>query len=301
MSVPSSHNEPSKKRERSSSLTINSAVKKSKIDDIFNSPVKEDDVSKLRICDDIVALWTHSTKGMHSPTGEYSDYEEEDEYDMGDTIFDRHSLRDKPSRRSLLSELLSSSDVAQADTYIYKKRKSALVHSSLFGIDEEDEDEKTTIPKPTEYDEVDAFFSQYTPIEEEKSEINTYNRLGFISPGPHFLTEEYFNTHGPNEKMIPPHNITTTPFLDTDFSIMGRIDSGHYAEVYKARDLSTHQLCAIKKSKLPFKSWDDRWLQLIEVSNMRYIKDSKHCLKMFNAWEEEGYLHIQLELCSTGR
>jgi serine/threonine protein kinase len=77
--------------------------------------------------------------------------------------------------------------------------------------------------------------------------------------------------------------------------------SGEFSEVWRSRCLETDREYAIKKSKEIFTGWDDRWQQLIEVEHLRRVKESKYCVNMIDAWEERGYLYIQLDLCSNGR
>ncbi|KAI7900087.1 kinase-like domain-containing protein, partial [Cokeromyces recurvatus] len=85
--------------------------------------------------------------------------------------------------------------------------------------------------------------------------------------------------------------------FDAKFPILGKIDIGEFSEVWKARCPVTNELCAVKKSKSIFTNWDDRWQQLIEVENLRKVKGSEHCIELMNAWEERGFLFIQLEFC----
>lgn len=260
---------------------------------------------------------------------------EEEEYIAGE----RFSLGDKPFRRSLYNELLLSSNLATEDEEILQRsrRKSAIITSSLFEDeigeireeeeeeDEDEEDEKTTMPLSRPYipksghfeDEVDAFFSSnnVAPVDEPEYVLSSSLKMSilqqqhrgppmYITEWPHFLTMEYFQHHGPQDRIIEedkPIQISTTPYFDARFSIIKIMGSGEYAEVWKVMELTTKQVYAVKKSKLPFTGWEDRWQQLIEVEHLRCIKDSKHCVNMINAWEERGYLYIQLELCSSGR
>ncbi|KAI7888510.1 kinase-like domain-containing protein [Mucor mucedo] len=94
--------------------------------------------------------------------------------------------------------------------------------------------------------------------------------------------------------------ISITPYFDAKFSILKNMGCGEYAEVWKVLELGSGAINAVKKSKLPFTGWDDRWQQLIEVEHLRCVRSSKYCVNMLNAWEERGYLYIQLELCSSG-
>lgn len=44
-----------------------------------------------------------------------------------------------------------------------------------------------------------------------------------------------------------------------------------------------------------------RWQQIIEVDHMRAVKGSKHCVQLLEAWEQEGFLYLEMELCLCGR
>ncbi|KAI8360920.1 kinase-like domain-containing protein [Choanephora cucurbitarum] len=127
----------------------------------------------------------------------------------------------------------------------------------------------------------------------------------FITNYPHFLTEDYFEHHGPQDRFIRRHSTKPShhaivPYFEEKFHIIKNMGSGEYAQVWRAVCLNDNQECAIKKSKLPFTGWDDRWLQIIEVDHLRRVSQSKHCVNLLSAWEERGFLYIQLELCSNG-
>ncbi|KAG2237514.1 hypothetical protein INT48_005550 [Thamnidium elegans] len=334
-------------------------VKRSKIDNLFYSPTQDEhtiaDTTNATAAtteqpsdEELQSFWNTQSPVMEyreppatpvketgnwAPTFNLMDNEdaEEEEFMAGQ----RFSLGEKPFRRSLYSELLSSSNIAAEDDDVIRRsrRKSAIITSSLFEdeigeIQEEDEedeeDEKTTmplsrpyIPKSIHYDdEVDAFFSsnnnpaadepEYVLSSALKMSLLQQQHRGvpmYITEWPHFLTLDYFKHHGPQDRVIEddkPIRISTTPYFDAKFSILKSMGSGEYAEVWKVLELSSKQMFAVKKSKVPFTGWEDRWHQLIEVENLRCVKDSRYCVDMMNAWEERGFLYIQLELCSSG-
>ncbi|KAI8890524.1 kinase-like protein [Backusella circina FSU 941] len=91
----------------------------------------------------------------------------------------------------------------------------------------------------------------------------------------------------------------STPYFDATFQILGRLDSGEYSDVWKARD-NQNDVSAIKKLKVSFMSWDHRWEQITEVEHLLKLQHSKHCVQLLNAWEQEGYLYLQMELCTRG-
>ncbi|KAI8085773.1 kinase-like domain-containing protein [Gilbertella persicaria] len=234
------------------------------------------------------------------------------------------SGQDKPFRRSLYSELVSSSNF---DDEIPSRRKS-IMSSNLFDVEEDEDDEETTmedkttlplsrsyvrptVPPPIYEDEVDAFFSSHNPADEPEYVLSSALKMSilqqqhqqgppFITDFPHFLTQEYFEQCGPQDRQIRRRNSQNGPYFEEKFHMIKNMGSGEYAEVWKVRCLNTNEEYAIKKSKVPFIGWDDRWLQIIEVDHLRRVKQSKHCVHMIDAWEEKGFLYIQLELCSNG-
>ncbi|KAG1462262.1 hypothetical protein G6F46_000376 [Rhizopus delemar] len=257
----------------------------------------------------------------HEPMISLSAYNLDDDEDDDDeeALIEQYSLSGRPARRSILSELLSS--VIQDENSLGKRRRS--YNSSALGIqggtieeEDEDEDEKTTLPitrslsnKPPA-DEVDAFFTstastdrlEYAKLRQQPS-LSQKNTPPFITNWPHFITEEFFKQHTPQDRAIECDEkvkVSSTGYFDTEFSKGPKIGSGEHADVYFTRRQSTGEVCATKKSKSPFTGWEDRWLQLIEVENLLRVKFSKHCVNIIRAWEEQGYLYIQTELCNSG-
>jgi hypothetical protein len=55
---------------------------------------------------------------------------------------------------------------------------------------------------------------------------------------------------------IPP--ISTASYFDTKFSVLHRVGSGEYADVWKVWDIESNEVFAIKKLKIPFQSFSDR-------------------------------------------
>ncbi|KAL7335850.1 mitosis inhibitor protein kinase swe1 [Mucor circinelloides] len=357
-----------KKRELSpSSSSITAITKKTRLDTLFDTSPQEERVSDLAIGDDYQSSidaqtptlenrmgsllepgsgydrtptrdsQAHTTSMAHALLGieddVLEDIDEDDEDDDDDEYFnDAIGMDEKPYRRSLYSELITSSNLPDEED----RRKSNLISSSLFDHEEEDEDQegegttdfenRTTLPlsrsfaqrqHPSNFDEeVDRLFSSHNPADEPEFVLSSAAKLSILqqqhqhgplwhTDRPHFLTGEYFQNHGPQDRSIPladkSHQAASfASYFDSRFERLGVMGSGEFARVLKARCLATNQLYAIKKSKNSFTGWDDRWLQLIEVDHLRKVQNSQHCLNMINAWEEKGYLYIQLELCSGG-
>lgn len=256
-------------------------AKKSRIDTLFDSQASEDEVENLGI-------------GQHSPHLLFQqDDDNEEEEDDDDGLFNSSA----PIRRSLYSELLMSSNIDH----------------------DEDLESKTTLPlsrsyaRPIPEDEVDVFFSSHNPANEPEfvlssalkySLLQQEHRLGpaWVTSTPHFLTPEYFENYTVQDREIPAPESTyssSVSLFDTQFTVLGNLGSGEFAEVWKVS--CENQEYAIKKAKVNFTGWEDRWLKIIEVHHLRKVSNSKYCVRLVDAWEEQACLYIQLELCSNGR
>ncbi|ORY93138.1 kinase-like domain-containing protein [Syncephalastrum racemosum] len=131
-------------------------------------------------------------------------------------------------------------------------------------------------------------------------------RPSYLSAHPIFLTPDYFETNVP--QLFTPERDASQPqedepaenYLDARFDVIETVDSGEFAHVFKARDLDTHTWMAVKKSKLPFCDHHDRWQQIVEAKFMHAVRQSQHCVHLFAAWEQEGFLYLQMEFCPNG-
>lgn len=365
------HTQSSKRELSPSSSSITAITKKTRLDTLFDTSTQDEPVSDLAIGDDdyqssigaqtptfenrmgpfvepgsaggydrtptrdaqahaATTSMAHALLGIQDDVLDDIDEDDEDDEYFNDAI----GLDEKPYRRSLYSELVTSSNLPDEDD----RRRSNLISSTLFENDEEDEDQddeegttdienKTTLPLSRSFaqrqhqssfdEEVDRLFSSHNPADEPEFVLSSAAKFNILqqqhqhgplwhTDKPHFLTDEYFEHHGPQDRFIPsddksPHTASIASYFDSRFERLGVMGSGEFARVLKARCLTTNQLYAVKKSKSSFTGWDDRWLQLTEVDHLRIVKESEHCVRMANAWEEKGYLYIQLELCSGGR
>lgn len=239
-------------------------------------------------------------------------------------------LTEKPTCRSILNDLLHSNEITpQRDEDLDRKSLFEAVLEGDFGDIFEQQDERPHEQKQSTSrlyhhdDAIDAFFSCSNledNISTERLSSSTlrkgqYNmdflknkvRPGFLALQPRFLTAEYFRENGPRSCAKDEEEIGNTtafalrPYFESKFTIIERLGSGEYADVYKVFDQETSSLSAVKKTKLPFRSYDDRWQQIIEADHMRAVSHSKHCIQLLDAWEQAGYLYMQMELCSYGR
>lgn len=88
-----------------------------------------------------------------------------------------------------------------------------------------------------------------------------------------------------------------------DFVNEGLIGSGTFADVYRARRKADNKVYAVKKSKTTFKSRRHRDNLLCEVSMMQLVHSNGQCpyvIQFVKAWQESGFLYVQLEFAERG-
>lgn len=145
-------------------------------------------------------------------------------------------------------------------------------------------------------DHTSMSFTTKLSIAQQKQEFLALAKPTWITSWPHFLTYDYFNTHDahdrsdivPSPPVIPLDNnnnldthtgddtsdnedesksttttaaiplISTASYFDTKFSVLHRVGSGEYADVWKVWDIESNEVFAIKKLKVPFQSFSDR-------------------------------------------
>jgi len=90
-------------------------------------------------------------------------------------------------------------------------------------------------------------------------------------------------------------------YFDDEFVNKEKIGEGEFSEVYKCAVEKTGNLCIVKKSKVPFKGPLDRRDQLEEVEIHYKAGKHKNIVELMGAWEQNGYLYLQIELCEKGR
>ncbi|GAK67829.1 kinase-like protein [Moesziomyces antarcticus] len=92
--------------------------------------------------------------------------------------------------------------------------------------------------------------------------------------------------------------------LESAFNVEETIGSGEFSEVLKAVSRSTGYAYAVKRMKRSYLGPRDRLRRLEEVDVLRTLSTSgkphANIVSLFGAWEEEGHLHLQLELCPLG-
>ncbi|XP_071442640.1 probable protein kinase DDB_G0291842 [Hetaerina americana] len=86
-------------------------------------------------------------------------------------------------------------------------------------------------------------------------------------------------------------------YLEQCFEVLSCIGHGCFGVVFKVNSLEDGKLYAIKKSRERFRNTMDKKRKLIEVERLERIPKHPNCIQMYRAWEENGYLFLQLELC----
>mgnify|MGYP001507367459 FL=1 len=89
------------------------------------------------------------------------------------------------------------------------------------------------------------------------------------------------------------------------------LGAGEFSEVVKVREKATGYVSAVKRMKRPFVGPKDRVRRLEEVDVMSLLKQRRATwsdplfgaaavVDLLDAWEEDGYLFLQTELCPLG-
>ncbi|PWN51402.1 hypothetical protein IE53DRAFT_51846 [Violaceomyces palustris] len=92
--------------------------------------------------------------------------------------------------------------------------------------------------------------------------------------------------------------------LETSFSIESVLGKGEFSEVVKAEDKATGCAYAVKRMKRAYSGPKDRLRRLEEVDILRHLSSEgrphPNIISLIDAWEEEAFLYIQMELCPLG-
>mmetsp|Transcript_2981 Transcript_2981/g.4522 ORF Transcript_2981/g.4522 Transcript_2981/m.4522 type:complete len:1036 (+) Transcript_2981:138-3245(+) len=95
---------------------------------------------------------------------------------------------------------------------------------------------------------------------------------------------------------------TTDVVFYRDFVNEGIMGSGQFAEVYRVTCKASGKPYAVKKSRRKFRSRRDRENLLNEVRVMQIVGavPCKHIIQFHRAWQESGFVYVQLELAERG-
>ncbi|XP_037033115.1 membrane-associated tyrosine- and threonine-specific cdc2-inhibitory kinase [Bradysia coprophila] len=110
-----------------------------------------------------------------------------------------------------------------------------------------------------------------------------------------------FRNQTPNElnQWKSTADVNFDSYFDKCFDLLAKIGEGSFSEVFKVRSKEDGKLYAIKKSNTPYRSEFYRERSLDEVRNFELFSENANCVTFYKAWEQNGYLYIQLELCES--
>lgn len=89
----------------------------------------------------------------------------------------------------------------------------------------------------------------------------------------------------------------TESYFEQCFTIEEKIGSGSFGDVFKCLSRDDGKYYAIKKSRERYKGKSDRTRKLQEVAKHEQLPKHPNLVQFYKAWEENGYLYIQTELC----
>lgn len=88
-------------------------------------------------------------------------------------------------------------------------------------------------------------------------------------------------------------------YFNQCFEVVSKIGAGSFGEVYKVKSKTDGQYYAVKESREAFRGESDRKRKLEEVAKHEKVCHHPNCVKFIHAWEEQGKLYLQTELCKT--
>ena len=122
-----------------------------------------------------------------------------------------------------------------------------------------------------------------------------------------FLSAEYFSSFpdlslpqddslvsGFGEEQLPQD------YFESKYDIIDLLGHGSFANVFKISLRETQETFALKKSRNPYSGSMDRKRKLKEVQTMWILNGHPNVTNIIEAWEQDGFLFIVLELCENG-
>ncbi|TPX36330.1 hypothetical protein SmJEL517_g01537 [Synchytrium microbalum] len=177
-------------------------------------------------------------------------------------------------------------------------RRSSLPHvTDPFGINDNEEGDEADDAEDEEMPRAPQFPARSVPFHE--GGIGDTSLL--FAPHAQLLRADYFDDNW--QQHIFDSNRTDVihaNYFDSTFTILATLGVGTFAEAYKVRSLVDGRLYAVKKSKHTYTGFRDRQQKLNEVMMMWKVSKCSHCIRLEDAWEQNGVLYMQTELCEGG-
>ncbi|KAJ2659438.1 mitosis inhibitor protein kinase swe1 [Coemansia sp. RSA 1200] len=130
---------------------------------------------------------------------------------------------------------------------------------------------------------------------------------GCATSYPHFLGREYFWQAdrslpflAPSSELLVADGRGYADYFEQHFEVVARAGEGNFSSVVSARSLDDGQLYAVKKTRQPFAGRQERARRLREVELLWMVPQCAGIVRLVNAWEQAGHLHLQFELCERG-
>uniref|UniRef100_A0A1B6KHC2 non-specific serine/threonine protein kinase n=1 Tax=Graphocephala atropunctata TaxID=36148 RepID=A0A1B6KHC2_9HEMI len=118
-----------------------------------------------------------------------------------------------------------------------------------------------------------------------------------------FLADASFVWLTPDEKTSFPSDLyvekVNSTYFEQCFIPVEKLGEGSFGFVIKVIGKEDSKFYAMKVSKEPFRNECDRKWKLNEVDSHKLVSKHPNIVTLYNAWEEDRYLHMQLELCKT--
>lgn len=181
------------------------------------------------------------------------------------------------------------------------------LQNSFAPVEERDEDESTTNTSYNSAVQANMFHGKFPTDLSPIGKPSKHHDSDDVKSNPHATRKTRFSTEG----MADLRSIVS---FNSDFHIIRTLGKGAFADVYKVRSKRDNRLYAIKRSHRQFRGVKDRQLAMAEVQTMQRLQSASasgdssaghvknnyglYLLFFIRAWQEDGYLYCQTELCS---
>ncbi|KAJ1535530.1 hypothetical protein HK096_002413 [Nowakowskiella sp. JEL0078] len=130
--------------------------------------------------------------------------------------------------------------------------------------------------------------------------------LNLMTPHMRELTAEYCETvwngngHSHLDSISQGETQIDMDYFESNFRVVTKIGEGSFGFVFKVISKSDGNLYAIKRARKAYTGYKDRMKKLQEVRLMWKIGVFPQCVRLISAWEQAGFMYMQMELCEGG-